>query len=110
SLDGNGNLITDENGKPVYLEYFDENGKRIYPDTNVIEYQSFGGNLKTEASIELIVPTPFVKDDRMLRTAVFFDAGNVFDTARGYDPSFDELRYATGASLTWITPLAPLSF
>lgn len=110
SLDGNGNLITDENGQPVYLEYFDENGKRVYPDTNVIEYQSFGGNLKTEASIELIVPTPFVKDDRMLRTAVFFDVGNVFDTARGYDPTFDELRYSTGASLTWITPLAPLSF
>lgn len=110
STDGNGNIVTDQNGQPVYIEYTDENGDRIYPDTNVQEYQSFGGNLKTEASIELIVPTPFIKDDRMLRTAVFFDVGNVFDTARGYDPSFDKLRYSTGASLTWITPLAPLSF
>jgi len=110
STDGNNNILFDEEGKPIYIEYFDENGDQIYPESNVREYQPFGGNLKTEATLELIVPTPFVKDGRMLRSAVFFDAGNVFDTARGFDPDLNELRYSTGASLTWITPLAPLSF
>ncbi len=109
-LDSNNSVILDANGHPTYIEYFDADGKRIYPETNVQEFQPFGGNLKTEASIELITPTPFVKDARMLRTAVFFDLGNVFDTARGFDPEVDELRYSLGASLTWVTPLAPLSF
>jgi outer membrane protein insertion porin family len=110
ATDSNGNVILDADGDPVYIEYFDADGKRVYPTTNVEEFQPFGGNLKTEASLELITPTPFVKDDRMLRTALFFDVGNVFDTARGFDPDVDELRYSTGASLTWVTPLAPLSF
>ncbi len=109
-LDASGNLVTDADGNAVYNEFYDENGNLIYSEDNVQEFQSFGGNLKTEASLELIVPTPFVKDDRMLRSAFFVDAGNVFDTARGFDPIFDELRYSTGASLTWVTPLAPLTF
>lgn len=105
-----GSIITDENGDPIFNSYYDANGNEIINNDNVSEFQSFGGNLKTEASLQLITPTPFVKDARMLRTAFFFDAGNVFDTARGYEPSLSELRYSYGASLTWITPLAPLSF
>lgn len=112
TLDENGNqvIVTDENGDPVYIEYYDANGDPVYPESDVDEFQSFGGNLKTEASVELIVPTPFIKDDRMLRSALFFDAGNVFDTTRGFEPRFNELRYSLGASLTWVTPLAPLTF
>jgi len=92
------------------IEFFDEDGNPLIPEGQVSDFQSFGGNLKTEASFELIVPTPFVKDRRKVRTALFFDVGNVFDTARGFEPSVDELRYSVGASLTWITPLAPLTF
>lgn len=109
-LANNGLPVLDENGQPVFVEYFDENGDPFYPDDEVIEYQVFGGNMKTEGTAELIVPTPFVKDKRGFRTAVFLDAGNVFDTARGFDPDIDELRYSFGAGLTWITPIAPLSF
>jgi outer membrane protein insertion porin family len=105
-----GLFVEDENGDIIFTGPVGAQGNKIYPEGDVSEFQSFGGNLKTEASIELIVPTPFVKDDRMLRTSIFFDAGNVFDTARGYEPTFDKLRYSVGASLTWITPLAPLSF
>jgi outer membrane protein insertion porin family len=111
-LDENGNVIVllDDQGNPLFQAFYDADGNQIYPQENVREFQSFGGNLRTEASLELIVPTPFVKDARMLRTVLFVDAGNVFDTARGFNPSISELRYSTGASLTWITPLAPLTF
>jgi outer membrane protein insertion porin family len=108
--DASGNVRFDENDEPIFVEYFDENDEQIYPESEVNEFQTFGGNLKTEASLQLITPTPFVKDDRMLRTALFVDAGNVFNTAYGFEPDIDELRYSYGASLTWITPLAPLSF
>src|SRR5690606_3343170 len=77
--DASGNLLLDEDGKPLYLEYYDENGDLIYPKSDVREFQAWGGNLKTEASLQLITPTPFVEDGRMLRTALFVDAGNVFD-------------------------------
>jgi len=83
----------------------------------------FGGNLLVEGSIELIFPTPFVKDRRSMRTAFFVDAGNVFDTGRlqydlasdsfsGQSNDFDggKLRYSVGVGLTWMTAIAPLSF
>src|SRR5690554_7034362 len=40
----------------------------------------FGGNVKVTGGLELIFPTPFVQDQRSLRTVLFLDAGNVFDT------------------------------
>jgi outer membrane protein insertion porin family len=83
----------------------------------------FGGNLLVEGSIELVFPTPFVKDRRSMRTAFFVDAGNVFDTGRlqydlasdsfsGQSNDFDggKLRYSAGVGLTWMTAIAPLSF
>lgn len=79
--------------------------------------RSLGGNLLTEFSLELIFPTPFVDDQRSVRTALFLDAGNVFDTScsdlnpyclEGFDK--DELRVSLGASATWITGIGPLTF
>ncbi len=70
----------------------------------------FGGNLLTEASAQLIVPTPFAPDSRSMRTALFVDGGNVFDTRRDFDPAFNEIRYAAGVSFQWITAIGPLGF
>lgn len=73
----------------------------------------FGGDLLTEASVEFIFPTPFLKDKRSTRTAFFLDVGNVFDTNRkdlpGNDISFDELRYSLGFGFTWITAIGPIT-
>ncbi len=88
------------------------------------EYDPVGGNLLVESTLEVLFPLPFVKDQRSLRTSLFFDAGNVFDTdcdnkvdSKGkrltvncYKPSFSELRYSVGVGLTWITPMGPLTF
>lgn len=89
----------------------------------LVDTDPFGGNLLVEGSIELVFPTPFVKDRRSMRTAFFVDAGNVFDTSRlqydlasdsftGRSNDFDsgKLRYSVGVGLTWMTAIAPLSF
>ncbi|RMF14757.1 MAG: outer membrane protein assembly factor BamA, partial [Gammaproteobacteria bacterium] len=70
----------------------------------------FGGNVLTEFNFELIFPFVILEDRSSVRTSLFLDAGNVFDTNRGYNPSLDEVRAAAGLSLSWITPVGPLSF
>lgn len=70
----------------------------------------FGGNVLTEASAELIFPVPFAAGSRSMRTSLFIDGGNVFDTRRGFDPALDEIRYAAGVSFQWITAIGPLGF
>lgn len=76
----------------------------------------FGGNVLIQGGVELLFPMPFVKDQRSLRTALFWDVGNVFDTNCGstqtgcnnIDPG--QLASSVGVGLTWITALGPLSF
>ncbi|WP_211825623.1 outer membrane protein assembly factor BamA [Kistimonas asteriae] len=88
------------------------------------DYDPIGGNVMVEGGVELLFPLPFVKDQRSMRTVLFLDAGNVFDTdcstskdSNGNDqvkmcskPAFGDLRYSAGVGLTWITPLGPLTF
>lgn len=71
---------------------------------------AFGGNILVEGSMELIVPTPFAGDTRSMRTALFLDAGQVFDTDRGYDPEIGEIRMSVGIGFQWITAVGPLAF
>lgn len=35
---------------------------------------------RVQGGVEVMFPLPFVKDQRSLRTSVFWDVGNVFDT------------------------------
>src|SRR5690606_40404806 len=63
----------------------------------------------------LLFPLPFVKDQRSLRTTLFVDVGNVFDTncsasqKNRNDPSCDidigNMASSVGVGLTWITAL-----
>ena len=77
---------------------------------------SFGGNVLVEGGTELIFPMWFVEDRRSLRTVLFVDVGNVFDTDCGaaqrncYSPDIKELRGAYGFGLTWISAMGPLTF
>lgn len=79
--------------------------------------QAFGGNILITGGAELLFPLPFVKDQRQLRSVVFWDVGNVFDTdcplstTQGCDGvDFSNLASSVGVGLTWITALGPLSF
>ncbi len=76
----------------------------------------FGGNLLVEASAEFIFPLPFGDRLRGVRSAYFFDAGNVFNTecpevsdeCLGFDAK--EIRVTTGLGVTWLSAMGPMSF
>ncbi len=74
-----------------------------------------GGNIKVEGSLQLIFRLPFIEDQRSLRSAFFFDFGNVFsDNCKDYQincakPAIEDLRYSYGVGVTWITGFGPLS-
>lgn len=87
---------------------------------------SIGGNAMWAISTELIVPTPFVSEgyENQLRTAVFLDIGNVFDTkfdqdrynncVAGCNKIYDMsdpwfFRASVGVTLQWISPVGPLA-
>jgi len=101
-------------------------------DNYNVSTRSIGGNAMAMLTLELITPTPFLKDENRnsVRTSLFIDAGNVWDT------EFDINRYANlvqlrqdnrepllidysdpglirasaGVSLQWISPMGPLTF
>jgi len=68
----------------------------------------FGGNLKIVGNAEVILPIPFVKNVRSFRLSAFVDVGNVYGSNEDFDTS--ELRYSTGLSAIWLSPLGLLSF
>jgi outer membrane protein insertion porin family len=76
-----------------------------------------GGNIKIEYGAELLIPMPLVTNQDAFRASLFIDGGNVFtDECRNGNANctngvdLGELRYAAGVDITWITPIAPLSF
>ncbi len=74
-----------------------------------------GGNLKMVGSIEFFAPAPIGgKFEKTLRLGAFFDFGNVWSTydsdlltSTGFD--LGDLRYSTGLSVTWLSPVGALS-
>ena len=103
-IDGDGELDT-----PYYNPYANATSRSRYRDRPI------GGNIKVEGSLQLIFRLPFIEDQRSIRSAFFFDFGNVFsDNCKDYQincfkPSIDDLRYSYGIGITWITGFGPLS-
>ena len=103
-IDSDGDGILD---KPYYNPYANSTyNKRV----------SIGGNVKVEGSLQLIFRLPFIEDQRSMRSAFFFDFGNVFsDNCKEYQfncykPSIDDLRYSYGVGITFVTGFGPMSF
>jgi outer membrane protein insertion porin family len=68
-----------------------------------------------QGGVEVLFPLPFVKDQRSLRTSVFWDVGNVFDSNCGTNAGLHQGRLSNmassvGVGVTWVTALGPLSF
>ncbi len=97
------------------------------PEFNQVNFAGrIGGNAKALAGLEMIVPTPFLDDDNSgsVRTSLFLDAANVWDTEFDADrysnltpyeqnklddysnPS--RYRVSTGLSVQWISPMGPM--
>jgi outer membrane protein insertion porin family len=116
-------VVTDPNGKVIL------GGNSN--DSISISSRSLGGNAMILGGIELIVPTPFVEVDfdNSVRTSLFVDAGNVWDTEFDYD-SYKDLnlissysddglidysdptlyRASGGVSVQWLSPMGPMVF
>ncbi|MGI9250455.1 MAG: outer membrane protein assembly factor BamA [Pseudohongiellaceae bacterium] len=111
-VDADGDPVLDANGDPeiqLAIENFVLNE----------DFDSFGGNILTTATLELLFPIPFIEDRSRVRSAFFIDAGNVFSsdcttlqTMRGTCTNFDtgEIRYSAGISVTYLSPFGPLTF
>jgi outer membrane protein assembly complex protein YaeT len=65
------------------------------------EGDPIGGNSRIEANVEFRYP---ILDN--LQGAVFVDLGNVFESSFAYP--LDELRYAVGVGIRYLTPVGPL--
>ena len=115
----------DENGRPVEVggPTGRDFGYVVDPRTGKIVVQPvstrpdpFGGNVLAEGSAELLFPMPFIKDRSSLRSAFFFDIGNVFNTncrsnqVNCFDIDAGELRYSVGVGVTWLSGFGPLTF
>jgi len=116
-------VVTDPNGKPILGS--------DSSDSIILSTRSLGGNAMILGGVELIVPTPFVEADfdNSVRTSLFIDAGNVWDTEFDYDRyktlnvnksrSADDLidysdptlyRASGGVSVQWLSPMGPMVF
>jgi outer membrane protein insertion porin family len=67
-----------------------------------------GGNARLLGKMEMLFPPPWDVESKSMRFMAFFDAGNVYNTDDGVD--LDEIRYSTGVSMVWLTPVGPLTF
>jgi len=100
-------------------------GYVVDPETGKIATQSvflgrrpdpFGGNAVVETTAELLFPLPFIEDRRSVRSAIFIDAGNVFNTncranqVNCFGLELGELRYSYGLGITWLSGFGPLTF
>lgn len=119
--------MIDEDGVPTEIGGPDgrQVGYIIDPNTGKLLFDTFqnqrrpppfGGNVLIEGTAELLFPMPFLKDRSRVRSALFFDVGNVFQTQCGsvqlncFEPDFGELRYSAGLGITWLSGFGPLTF
>jgi outer membrane protein insertion porin family len=78
--------------------------------------RAYGGNVLIEFSTELLFPLPFIEDQRSFQTALFVDAGNVFDTHCGdlqdncSNVDLSKLSSSYGLGLSWLSGFGPLTF
>ena len=67
---------------------------------------SLGGTRRVIGNAEMLWGFPGM--EKSLRMGLFFDAGQVY--GQGQNVSVSDLRYSTGISMAWISPIGPLKF
>ncbi|MCP2073409.1 UNVERIFIED_ORG: outer membrane protein insertion porin family [Pseudomonas lini] len=88
-------------------------GQKYYSDRDT---ESLGGNILITGGVEYLFPMPFIKDNKSVRTSVFWDVGSVYSnkcylsTTQGCDGvDLDQMASSVGVGVTWYSPLGPLS-
>ncbi|MDD5404516.1 MAG: outer membrane protein assembly factor BamA [Sulfuricella sp.] len=79
-----------------------------------VDGNSLGGTKRVVGSAELMFPFPGLTTDKSVRLGVFIDGGSVFgpDDANGLSStvSFSDMRFSSGISVSWFSPIGPLKF
>ena len=88
-------------------------GQAYYSDRDT---DALGGNIMITGGVEYLFPMPFVKDNKSLRTSLFWDVGSVYSdkcylsTTTGCDGvDLSQMASSVGVGVTWYSPLGPLS-
>lgn len=66
-----------------------------------------GGRFKTNGTVELFFPAPFLQDSNNVRFSTFVDAGSVYESVTSF--KWKDLRFSTGIGFQWFTPIGPLT-
>ena len=78
----------------------------IYTDPSTTTQYRLGGNRRVVGNAELLWSLPGM--DKSFRMGWFVDAGQVYGSEDKVELA--ELRYSTGLSAAWISPIGPLKF
>jgi len=88
-------------------------GQAYYSDRDT---EALGGNIMITGGVEYLFPMPFIKDNKSLRTSLFWDVGSVYSdkcylsTTPGCDGvDLSQMASSVGVGVTWYSPLGPLS-
>ena len=88
-------------------------GQSYYSDRDT---EALGGNIMITGGVEYLFPIPFVKDNKSLRTSLFWDVGSVYSnkcylsTTTGCDGvDLSQMASSVGVGVTWYSPMGPLS-
>ncbi|MDO8464324.1 MAG: outer membrane protein assembly factor BamA [Gallionella sp.] len=114
-LNGEAGIAGGYNGKPLpFFKNFYAGGVgsvRGYEQNSLgprdINDQVSGGRKRVVGNAELMMPVPGIKD-KSVRLGGFVDAGAIYDSGERLGST--GLRYSTGISVTWISPMGPIKF
>jgi outer membrane protein assembly complex, YaeT protein len=88
-------------------------GQAYYSDRDT---ESLGGNILITGGAEYLFPVPFIKDNKSVRTSLFWDVGTVYSdkcylsTTQGCGSvDLGQMASSVGVGVTWYSPLGPLS-
>ena len=88
-------------------------GQAYYSDRDT---EALGGNILITGGAEYLFPVPFIKDNKSVRTSVFWDVGTVYSdkcylsTTQGCGSvDLNQMASSVGVGVTWYSPLGPLS-
>jgi len=84
-------------------------GPRDVLSDGTLSKERVGGNRKISGTIEVLTPMPGLGFDKSLRVGAFLDAGQVWGNQGGSQDA-GPIRFSTGLSALWTSPLGPLSF
>ncbi|WP_448124033.1 outer membrane protein assembly factor BamA [Pseudomonas veronii] len=88
-------------------------GQAYYSDRTT---EALGGNILITGGTEYLFPVPFIKDNKSVRTSLFWDVGTVYSdkcylsTTQGCGGvDLSQMASSVGVGVTWYSPLGPLS-